>query len=80
VGTAFPHHFEVLLKNEFEAVQNGCYLWVRSQSFFVSTTSLVLPHKHRIKAFVLEFSAGCGYPHLRDGCGIRKTLCADNGC
>jgi len=40
VGMAFPHHFAVLLKNEFEAVSKWLVFWVRSHTFFVNTTSL----------------------------------------
>jgi len=41
VGTAFPHLFRVLLWNCFEAVLKLLFFWMRSHTFFVSTTSLV---------------------------------------
>jgi len=40
-GTAFQH-FHVLLQNKFEAVLKWLYFLMRSHSFFVSTTSLVI--------------------------------------
>ena len=42
VGTAFRHLFHVLLLNEFEAALKWLVFWVRSHTFFISTTSLLL--------------------------------------
>jgi len=40
VGTAFPHVFEVLLQNDFEAALKWLVFWVLDHTFFVSTASL----------------------------------------
>ena len=42
VGTVLPHLFRVLLWNVFEAVSKSLFFWLRSYTFFVSTTSLVI--------------------------------------
>jgi len=41
VGTAFPHLIHVLLWNEWDAVSKWLFFWMRSHTFFVSTTSLL---------------------------------------
>jgi len=46
VGTVFPNLFQVLLKNEFEAILKWLVFRVRSHTFFVSTTSLSLRHHY----------------------------------
>jgi len=65
MGTAFPHLLHVLLLIELEAVSKWLFFGMRSQIFFVSTTSLVqrldilkfVKNSTDLQYFIFQFGA-----------------------